>query len=434
MKRLRTLVSRVGRGARLARRDDRACREYVREKQRRQTGCSARKMSAGVRLGTLALALMLIGLTSTATAQSVSSELTALPVLRSYTNHRVSSHDRTGANDDGNWQNPIQAGEMRTIAEIDGPALISHIWITISTPEKYHLKKIVLRMYWDGEATPSVEAPIGDFFGLGFGEYFLYESAVLSVGSQRALNTFFPMPFRRSARLTVTNEGDETISAFYYNIDYEKHERLPDDIGYFHAQYRQGTPNPGWTTDWTLNGDDVVNEHRNPDGADNYVLLDATGRGHYVGVSHSILQNQGDWWGEGDEMILIDEDTTPRIIGTGSEDYYLGAWCYGGCGISPFGNARPTFAFQRYGNPVNGGDDRGAKWMVYRLHTESPIVFQDSIKVTIEHGHGNHRADNFYTVAYWYQAEPHGAFPVLPAVADRIPRQFETGGPTMGKP
>ncbi len=382
----------------------------------------------------LTLTLTLIGLASPATAQSVSSELSTLPVLRTYSNHRVSSHDRTGANDDGNWQNPIRAGETRTMAEIDGPAIISHIWITISTPESYHLKKIVLRMFWDGEETPSVEAPIGDFFGLGFGEYFLYESAVLSVGSQRALNTFFPMPFRRSARLTVTNEGDETISAFYYNIDYEQHEQLPDDIGYFHAQYRQGTPNPGWTTDWTLNGDDLVNEHRNPEGADNYVLLDATGRGHYVGVTHSILQNQGDWWGEGDEMILIDGDTAPRIIGTGSEDYYLGAWCYGGCGISPFGNARPTFAFQRYGNPVNGGDDRGAKWMVYRLHTESPVVFQDSIKVTIEHGHGNHRADNFYTVAYWYQVEPHGAFPELPVVADRIPRQFETGGPTMGKP
>ena len=385
-------------------------------------------------LRTLALALTLIGHASAATAQSVSSELSTLPVLRTYSNHRVSSHDRTGANDDGNWQNPIRAGETRTIAEIDGPAVISHIWITISTPESYYLKKIVLRMFWDGEATPSVEAPIGDFFGLGFGEYFLYESAVLSVGSQRALNTFFPMPFRRSARLTVKNEGDETVSAFYYNIDYERHEQLPDDIGYFHAQYRQGTPNPGWTTDWTLNGDDLVNEHRNLDGADNYTLLDATGRGHYVGVTHSILQNQGDWWGEGDEMILIDGDTTPRIIGTGSEDYYLGAWCYGGCGISPFGNARPTFAFQRYGNPVNGGDDRGAKWMVYRLHTESPVVFQDSIKVTIEHGHGNHRADNFYTVAYWYQVEPHGPVPELPAVADRIPRQFETGGPTMGKP
>ncbi|HJO38763.1 MAG: DUF2961 domain-containing protein [Vicinamibacterales bacterium] len=380
------------------------------------------------------LVVAMVMLASPVVGQSVSSELSALPILRDYTNHRVSSHDRTGANDDGNWLNPIQPGETRTIAEIDGPAILSHIWITIATPERQHLKKIVLRMYWDGESTPSVEAPIGDFFGLGLGEYFLYESAVLSVGSQKALNTFFPMPFQESARITVTHEGDEPISAFYYNIDYERHDTLPDDIGYFHAQYRQGTPNPAWTTDWALNGDENVSGRRNPDGADNYVLLDAQGRGHYVGVTHSILQNQGDWWGEGDEMITIDGDTAPRIIGTGSEDYYLGAWCYGGCGINPFGNMRPTFDFQRYGNPMNGGDDRGAKWMVYRLHTESPITFEDSIKVTIEHGHGNHRADNFYTTAYWYQVEPHGAFPTLPEVADRIPRQFETGGPTMGRP
>ena len=206
-------------------------------------------------------------------SQSGSSALSTLPVLRNYTNHRVSSHDRTGANDDGNWQNPIQVGETRTIAEIDGPGIISHIWITISTPEKHHLKKIVLRMFWDGESTPSVETPIGDFFGLGLGEYFLYESAALSVGSQKALNSFFPMPFRQSARITVTHEGDQAISAFYYNIDYERHDRLPDDLGYFHAQYRQGTPNPGWTTDWMLNGDDLAVQHRNPEGADNYVLL-----------------------------------------------------------------------------------------------------------------------------------------------------------------
>ena len=121
----------------------------------------------------------------------------------------------------------------------------------------------------------------------------------------------------------------------------------------------------------------MVNDKPNVDGKDNYVILEATGRGHYVGVTHSILQNQGDWWGEGDEMIYIDGEQMPGITGTGSEDYYLGAWCYGGCAINPFGYALPTFDFQRYGNPVNGGDDRGAKWMVYRLHTESPIAFTE---------------------------------------------------------
>src|SRR3972149_1852239 len=114
--------------------------------------------------------------------------------LRDYTNHRASSHDRSGANDDGNWKNAIQPGETRTLAEIDGPAVISHIWITIATPAKWHLKEMVLRMYWDGEAQPSVEAPVGDFFGLGLGEYFLYESEVLSVGSPQALNNFSFLP------------------------------------------------------------------------------------------------------------------------------------------------------------------------------------------------------------------------------------------------
>jgi len=149
--------------------------------------------------------------------------LDELMFLKEYEARRESSYDRTGANDDGNWKNPIRPGETRTIAELAGPGIIKHIWFTISSNEPYHLKKIVLRMYWDGWEEPAVEAPIGDFFGLGLGTYFLYEAGPLSVGSQKALNCFFPMPFRRSARLTITNEGEQPIRAFYYNIDWEKH-------------------------------------------------------------------------------------------------------------------------------------------------------------------------------------------------------------------
>ena len=361
-------------------------------------------------------------------------DLSQLPFLKSYTAERASSYDRSGANDDGNWQNPVKAGETRTLAELAGPGIIRHIWITLATPETHHLKKIVLRVYWDARPSPAVEAPVGDFFGLGLGEYFLWESGPLSVGSQKALNCFFPMPFARSARITVTNEGEEAIRGFYFNIDWEKHRSLPDDIAYFHAEYRQAVPNDGWTPDWERNGQDNVNKHPNPDGKDNYVFFEAEGRGHFVGVVHSVLQNQGDWWGEGDEMIFIDDRSKPKIIGTGSEDYYLGAWCYGNCGINPFGTTRPTFAYQRYGNPRNGGDHRGAGWMVYRFHTESPIPFAKYFKMTIEHGHGNHRSDNFYTVAYWYQQGEHRLRRPLPPVTDRIPRMVNTGGPTMGKP
>ncbi|MGC4233706.1 MAG: DUF2961 domain-containing protein [Niabella sp.] len=353
--------------------------------------------------------------------------------LRDYSSERISSYDVKGANDDGNWKDKIKPGNTRTIGDVTGPGIIKHIWITIASNEPQHLKKIVLRMYWDGEETPSVEAPIGDFFGLGLGKYFLYESKFLSVGSQRALNSSFEMPFRKSAKITVTNEGDQEIDAFYYNIDWEKHNTLPENIAYFHAQYRQATPTKGWTNDWKYNGDAHINNKENTTGEANYVILEATGKGHFVGVTHSIIQNQGDWWGEGDEMIFIDGAKKPKIHGTGAEDYYLGAWCYGGCGISPFGHTKPTFAYSEYGNPQNGGDDRGAQWTVYRYHSESPVVFNKSIKMTIEQGHANHRSDNYYTVAYWYQAEPHAPFPALPPVKERIPQLVNTEGPTIGK-
>lgn len=361
-------------------------------------------------------------------------DLSSLATLKTYTQERVTSADPTGANDDGNWKNSIKPGEERTIADLSGPGIITHLWFTIATPERFHLKKIVLRAFWDGDTNPAVEAPIGDFFGLGLGQYFLYESGPISVGSQKALNSYFPMPFRKGARITIKNEGQDPIQAFYYNIDWQKHKTLPEDTAYFYAEYRQATPNKGFTDDWKSNSDKNVNDAQNKDGAKNYVMFETEGKGHYVGVTLSILQNQGDWWGEGDEMMFIDDRKTPHIVGTGSEDYFLGAWCYGNCGISPFGSTRPTFAYKEYGNPLNGGDDAGAKWMVYRFHTDSPVPFNNYFKMTIEHGNANHRSDNFYSVAFWYQQGSHKNRMALPPVADRIPRMEKVGGPTAGKP
>jgi hypothetical protein len=360
-------------------------------------------------------------------AQSPVDELHGLARLRSYTPARISSADTSGGNDDGNMAHPLRPGVTKVIADIRGPGVITHIWMTVNSRERFHLKKLVLRMIWDDEPTPSVEVPLGDFFGLGLGEYFLYESAPLSVGSQKALNCFFPMPFSSSARITLTNEGKENVAGLYYNIDHERHSSLPSDLGRFHAQYRQATPTAGWTSTWKANGDSAVNTRRNRTGEGNYTILEATGRGHYVGAAHSILLNQGDWWGEGDDMIFVDGAVTPTIAGTGAEDYYLGAWCYSGCGTQ----LRPTFSYQRYGNPMNGGDDRNGKWMVYRFHLESPITFTTSIRVTIESGHANHRSDNYFTVAYWYQTEPHSKLPPLPPVDARVPRLIQTGGPEV---
>src|SRR5690242_15943018 len=180
-----------------------------------------------------------------------------LTVQQTYTPHRASSTDPKGANAD---MRRVEPGATETVLDTDGPAEISHIWFTIADREPYHLKRIVLRIYWDGEKNPSVESPIGDFFGLGLGEYHNWESELLSSGSVKSLNSFFPMPFAHHARITVTNEGQETIDALYYNIDYRTYSHpLPEGTLYFHAQYRQSQPNHGWTTDWKTSGDPNVN-------------------------------------------------------------------------------------------------------------------------------------------------------------------------------
>ena len=363
------------------------------------------------------LTIMLMALLSPAFAQDPQTWLSNLPQAKDYVQKRSSSYDRTGANADARL---IAPGETLTVLDESGTGLITHVWFTIASHDPWHLKALVLRAYWDGEATPSVESPIGDFFGLGLGDYNLYQSIPLSVGSDKALNCYFPMPFQKHARITITNEGTIKTDAFYFNIDYRAYSKpLPPDQLYFHAQYRQANPNHGWTIDWTSNGDPRVNDKPNLNGEDNYVWMEATGRGHYVGVTMSILQNQDDWWGEGDDMFLIDGESKPSINGTGSEDYFLGAWSFG---------AGP-FSYGLYGAPVKGPEKAGSRTSVYRFHLDSPITFTESLRATIEHGHANHRSDDFFSVAYWYQTEPHAQFPHLPPLEERIPKLHAVGGP-----
>ena len=173
--------------------------------------------------------------------------LADLPQAKNYVLKRASSYDRSGGNADFRT---IAPGETLIVLDQSGPGLISHIWITIASDDPHHLKALVLRMYWDGESVPSAEAPIGDFFGLGLGDYFLYESIPLAVGAEKALNCFFPMPFQKHARITVTNDGSQKVDAFYFNIDYRAYSApLPADTFYFHAQYRQAAPARGWTNE-----------------------------------------------------------------------------------------------------------------------------------------------------------------------------------------
>jgi hypothetical protein len=338
-------------------------------------------------------------------AQELSGSLSNLTMPQDYVLKRVSSYDRTGGNAD---RSQIEPGQTLTLLDEDGPGVITHVWFTIASGERFHLKKLVLRMYWDGESTPSVEAPVGDFFGLGLGDYFLYESTPLAVGADNALNSFFPMPFPKHARMTVTNEGEQKVNAYYFNIDYRAYSKpLPADTLYFHAQYRQATPNTA-----------IKSDGKNLKGENNYVWMTAKGRGQFVGVTMSVLENADGWWGEGDDMFFVDEETLPSINGTGTEDYFLGAWDFGG----------KEFAYGSFGAPVVGPERAGARWSVYRFHLDSPIPFTKSLRATIEHGHANDRADNYYSVAYWYQTEPHAAFPPLPPVESRLPRLHSPAG------
>ena len=219
-----------------------------------------------------------------------------------YRSLKQSSYDRTGGNAD-RWR--IEPGATQEVFQASGPGIISHIWFTIAAPGPRHLKEIVLRMYWDGSSQPSVEVPVGDFFGLNLSEYVVYESEYLACSPGKSLNCYFSMPYRRSARITVTNEGKQAVGAFYSNIDYMAVPALPDDTLYFHAQYRQATPCVPTTNDWRVNPD--ANKLLNPDGQKNYVFVETRGRGHLMGVTLGVLQNQEFWMGEGDDMIFVDD-------------------------------------------------------------------------------------------------------------------------------
>jgi D-arabinan exo alpha-(1,3)/(1,5)-arabinofuranosidase (non-reducing end) len=340
-------------------------------------------------------------------AQQAPGDAAVLPAYARAQTHRSlkqSSYDTTGGNAD-RW--PIAAGGVREVFAQEGPGVITHIWFTIAARSGDHLKELVLRGYWDGSTKPSVEAPVGDFFGLNLNAYTIYESQYLACSPGRSLNAYFAMPYRRSARFTVTNEGTQEVGAFYSNIDFMRVPRLPEDALYFHAQYRQAAPCVAVT------GSDPK---LNPDGRPNYVYMETRGRGHLMGVTLGVLLNANGWWGEGDDMIFIDDEDRPSIVGTGSEDYFLGSWNFGGRdGAIPFSHAM-------YGAPLIVNAERtGGRYCCYRWHGDNPVTFNRSLKHTMEHGHANDRGDNFYSCAYWYQSAPFTDFPSLPVASQRIP-------------
>ncbi|MGI8307228.1 glycoside hydrolase family 172 protein [Saccharopolyspora sp. ASAGF58] len=349
------------------------------------------------------------------------SSLRDLPRLRQTRRGRVSSWDRTGGNTD-NMR--VEPGETRELADIAGPGVITHIWCTVAVDhvgkpaelEGDYLRRLVLKITWDDSPHPAVLVPLGDFFGMGHGRSGNFASAPLQMSPQdgKGFNCWFAMPFAGRARFELISEMSVKPVTFYYYVDYETYGEADPELGYFHAQWRRQNP-----TDGVEQGDQSNEEFlfggTNTDGAGNYVLLEAEGRGHYVGTVlnvHNLRQTTDwNWYGEGDDMFFIDgEPWPPRLHGTGTEDYFNTAWC-------------PTQQYQApyHGLTMPGGPNWSGQVSYYRFHVEDPVVFEKSIKATIEHGHANKRSDDVSSVAYWYQTLP--ALPVtLAPVTDRLVR------------
>ncbi len=374
------------------------------------------------------------------------SPLRGLAKLRDVRTRRFSSFDRTGGNDD---RLHIDPGDMVIVAEVEGAGIVTHLWCTIACQSSHYLRKIVFRAYWDGEETPSIECPVGDFFGMGHGRTANYASLPLQTSPQdgKALNCYFPMPFERGMRMTIESECENEV-LFYYYVDLELHERLEAGLGRFHAQWRSEVP--AAYPEAGLSNETFLFGGVNASGQDNYTILEAAGHGHYVGCLLSVYSLRRsplwDWYGEGDDMIFVDGEPgllapeagrspqianegehppidnrleshpgandawPPTLHGTGTEDYFNTAWC-----------PNQAYAAPYHGIIAGGGPNWSDPVTLYRFHIEDPVVFRRSIRVTIEHGHANRRGDELSSTAFWYQAEPHAPFPPLPAVKDRLP-------------
>ncbi|MDU2422039.1 MAG: glycoside hydrolase family 172 protein [Bifidobacterium scardovii] len=316
----------------------------------------------------------------------------------------------------------IASGRTVTLADVAGPGCIRHIWITVdektTDADCFVLRDLVLRFYWDDEPEPSVECPLGDFFCCGFGRACMVNSEPVAVVPNRGFNMFFPMPFARRARITLENQHANAIGAFFYQIDYSLYdEPLAGDTAYFHAQWRR--------------------QRLTEKGCD-YVVLDGVqGEGHYVGTYLALTTLERYWWGEGEFKFYIDGDGEyPTICGTGTEDYFGGSWSFAkqvnGKTVEqtyctpymgyPYYSSHDELIHNDYHN-----DDCPPMRGFYRWHIPDPIRFRSGLRVTVQQigvGHRGffERQDDVASVAYWYQREPHAAFPALADREYRWPR------------
>jgi len=327
-----------------------------------------------------------------------------------YENFRESSSDATNGNDDFI---KIPPRSSKIIFEANTSGVIRHIWITLWSKDKMILRNSVIRMYWDNQKHPSVESPLGDFFGQGWGEEYIMNSLPIVAAPKRgkALNSYFSMPFSKGAKITIENESDDEIGSFYYYIEYEKRKDIPTNSPRFHAQWKKTITKPNTKLD-TENDRNVLGpmEKGKTSSEDNYIFADIEGEGHFVGIQYYVDSPSPMWYGEGDDMIFIDgKEWPPRLRGTGTEDFFNTAWC-----------PKEVFHHPYFGYPrVSESIGWLGRTHLYRFFLESPIVFHKSFLGTIEHGHANSLTLDLASVAYWYQKLPNKEFSKLLSKADR---------------
>ncbi len=340
-----------------------------------------------------------------------------LSVLRDTHTARISSYDRSGGNHD--WLD-IAPGETATLAEIPGAGVIRRFYVAPWAPDRMRYRKVILRMYWDGAKEPCVEVPLGDFFGSGLGTLRYFKSLVVNVNpGLRAwdfdgLVSYFPMPFRNGARITLENDGNVPNFRLWYHIDYEQYPdgKLPADVGRFHAQWRREarTHVPEEIRKSPAPRSDTF---KNTTGRDNYVVLDAKGQGNFVGLFLTVDNLAGGWYGEGDDMVFVDGAAWPPTYpGTGHEEIFNS----GCCPDEEFWGPYTGFYLIE-----NRNGNFSGKNQMYRFYINDPIHFQKSIRFTIEHGHADNLENDYTSTAFWYQKDPHTPFPLMPDARTRLP-------------
>ena len=286
----------------------------------------------------------------------------------------------------------IAPGQVFDLADIDGPGAIQQIWMTPTGNWRFS----ILRFYWDGEEAPSVEVPVGDFFGMGWGEYAHLNSLPVCVNPGSAFNCYWEMPFRKHCRITFENIADEEMT-LYYQINYTLTD-VPEDCAYFHAQWRRTNPLPYKEV---------------------YTIAEGIkGRGHFVGTYMAWQVNNTRWWGEGEIKFYLDGDEWPTICGTGTEDYFCGSYNFDRDGR--YTEFSTSYAGLHQVICPDGTYRSQQRFGLYRWHIMDPVRFKTDLRVTIQAlgwrsgGRYLPLQDDIASVAYWYQAEPHVPFPVLP--------------------